>query len=379
MPGAGADSKSARRLLLLGGGHAHLSVLRALADRTPRGCSATLISPYARQLYSGMLPGWMAGLYPLEACAIPLEGLARRAGVHWLLDSATGLDLADRTVATLDGRRVEFDILSIDTGPLARLAQLPGAVEHAIAVRPIESFVLAWQGVMARWRGTRAPFRVVIVGDGAAAVELAFAARARARRESAAHVEVCVLGQGPLPMPGGARGLSRRLLDLLGEQGITWLGDRPARRIEPSCVVREGGGDVRFDACLVANGAAAPGWARSAGLATDERGFIKVDRCLRSLSHPGVFAAGDVASLQDERPKSGVYAVRAGPILADNLLAACGGAALRVWRAQRRSLGLLSLGDGRAVAAWAGLSAHGAWVWRWKDRIDRAFVGRFAP
>jgi NADH dehydrogenase FAD-containing subunit len=98
---------------------------------------------------------------------------------------------------------------------------------------------------------------------------------------------------------------------------------------------------------------------------------------LRSVSHPQVFAAGDVAAYADTRPKSGVFAVRAGAALAGNILAACNGTAPTEWHPQRRALYLVSTGDARAIASWGAWSAGGRWVWAWKDWIDRRFVRRY--
>ena len=109
----------------------------------------------------------------------------------------------------------------------------------------------------------------------------------------------------------------------------------------------------------------------------DGPGFIRVDRELRSLSHRNVFAAGDVAAYADARPKSGVYAVRAGPALSRNLRAFCEDRPLQPWTPQRRALYLISTGARHALGTWGAWSWSGRWVWRWKDRIDRAFMRRF--
>ena len=132
------------------------------------------------------------------------------------------------------------------------------------------------------------------------------------------------------------------------------------------------------DAVLLALGAAAPRWLAGSGLALDERGFVATGPTLQSVSHPEVFAAGDVATRTDApHPKSGVHAVRAGPPLAANLRRWLMGEALRVHTPQARTLYLLSCGERRAIASWGGWSAEGRWVWRWKDHIDRAFVARY--
>jgi selenide,water dikinase len=371
-----AAAGATRHLLLVGGGHAHLNLLARLATEPVPGWQVTLLSPHSRQIYSGMLPGWLAGHYAIDDCAISLTALAARGRIEFVRSEGVGLDLLRNEVTAADGQRLPFDLLSVDTGSEPALAGIDGAAQHALPVRPIEGFVAAWPGIAARWSAA-VTFEMVVVGSGAAAIELAFAIQQRAVREGAARVRVSLVGRDPVPLAGAAPRASRRLSTMLTERGIRWHGSRTAVRIERDAVVFADGAPLPFDACVVSTGAAAPRWPAQAGLATDKAGFIRVDRTLRSVSHPQVFAAGDVAAYADARPKSGVFAVRAGPHLADNLLAACGAGTARKWHPQRRALYLISSGDGQALATWAGWSASGAWVWRWKDRIDRRFVERY--
>lgn len=158
---------------------------------------------------------------------------------------------------------------------------------------------------------------------------------------------------------------------------MTWLGERRGVRVAAGRIDFEHGPSQGFDACLVVTGAAAPAWPRAAGLATDERGFIRVGPTLQSVSHPQIFAAGDVAAYAEARPKSGVYAVKAGPVLAGNLRAVSEGRSPTAWTPQERALYLISTGNRHALAAWGRWSIGGDWVWKWKDRIDRGFVRRF--
>jgi selenide,water dikinase len=132
------------------------------------------------------------------------------------------------------------------------------------------------------------------------------------------------------------------------------------------------------DASLLVTGAAAPAWPAASSLACDENGFIRVSPTLQSTSHPFVFAAGDVAAYADPRPKSGVFAVRAGPVLANNLRSAFTGKTMQRWAPQKKALYLISTGKRHALAAWGTLNTSGEWVWRWKDRIDRRFMQRFS-
>ncbi len=366
-----------KQLVLIGGGHAHVHVLATLARESFAGTEITLISPYARQIYSGMLPGWISGFYTIEECALSLDALARRAGIRFVQTSCDSLDLTDRQARCANGETIPFDYASIDSGPVADLAELAGATEHGLPVRPIEGFVAAWPGLLENALLHGDGFNLAIIGDGAAAVELAFALQARFASEDLRAARLTLIGRNPLPLPGFPLRLRRTVSRLLGERGITHLGRRRAVALLPGQVQLEDGSQLCADVTLIATGAAAPMWPATSGLTTDTAGFIRVGPTLQSLSHACVFAAGDVAAYVDARPKSGVFAVRAGPPLAANLRAVCSGQTLIPWQPQKRALYLLSTGNKYALATWGGFSASGAWAWRWKDRIDRRFMAQF--
>lgn len=355
-----------KRLLLLGGGHAHLQVLRAFAAQRPDGAELRLVTPHARLWYSGMLPGWVAGHYAQDECTVPLAALARRAGVTLLEAEAVGLDAAARRVVLADGRVLGYDLLSLDTGGVADTAALAGAAAQGLALRPVEAFVARWQAA--------APQRLAVVGGGAAGVELALAAAWRWRGQAAVGL-VCGAAGLLADHPPGVRERMRRAAARLGVA----LHEQRGAAVEPGGVRLADGTLLGADLVLLALGVAAPPWLRGSGLALDAQGFVATGATLQSLSHPEVFAAGDVASRADHpRPRSGVHALRAGTPLARNLRAALAGAPLQPYVPQRRALNLLSCGARHAVANWGPFAAEGAWVWRWKDAIDRRFVARHA-
>ncbi|MBX3667941.1 MAG: FAD-dependent oxidoreductase [Rhodocyclaceae bacterium] len=364
-----------KRLILAGGGHAHLAVLAELARLRPADVEVVLLSPYARQIYSGMLPGWMAGHYTLDQIAIPLPPLAAAAGAKFVETAVSGLDVGQRGVLTRDGASFEYDLLSLDIGPAAPPAL---AAPNCLSVRPIEGLVEAWpQWLDAARAAPERNFRIAVAGAGAGGLELAFAMAARAAAEGLVQVHVSLVGTDPEPVPGLPRRLRRKALRLLDRRDITWIGGRQVEQAGECGLALAGGTLLAAERMLMATGAAAPDWPAAAGLAVDAGGFVRVGPDLQSLSHPGIFAAGDIAALPDPRPKSGVYAVRAGPPLAANIIAALNGSPTRPWVPQTRALYLISTGRRHALAAWGGLAWSGAWVWRWKDRIDRSFVARY--
>ena len=369
-----------KRLVLLGGGHAHVFVLQALAREPLPGVETVLVTPFDRQVYSGMVPGVVAGHYAVDEAVIPLPPLVRQARVRHLATSAVGMDAQARQVRLADGSVLDYDVLSVGTGAVADRDAIPGAREHALFVRPMEHFLQLLDRLRARCASGAVD--LVVIGGGAAGFELSLAL-AHALGEGrpgvgAGGARVALVTGGGDPLSNYPPGVVARGLRALQRQRVTVLRGL-CTGIEPGAVILGQGTRVACDAPVVAVGAAAPSWLQGSGLALDGRGFIATGATLQSTSHPEVFAAGDVASRADAaHPKSGVYAVRAGPALALNLRRALAGGELLPHAPQQRTLNLLSCGDRHAIASWGRWSAEGRWVWRWKDRIDRAFIARFS-
>ncbi len=362
-----------KQLVLLGAGHAHVQVLKSLIEAPLTEVEVTLISPYGRQVYSGMLPGWVAGHYALEDCVIPLAPLVIKAGVQFRQTAALHIDFMSKEIHCANGDKVTFDLLSIDTGPVADLSMIPGAAEHAISIRPIEAFIESFQRIKNKIlaRSTGHKTRIVFVGAGAGGIELALAMQ----HAFSSGVAVTLIS-ATNTLPGS---VGPRLARMLAQQGVTMLSNQSASRIEHGAVHLLSGDIIEADIIIAATGATAAGWLGKSGLQTDKRGFVLVNDYLQSVSHENVFAAGDCATMINfVRPKSGVYAVRAGPPIARNLRHYLNNEALVAYAPQARSLYLVSTGDKYAIASWGNFALQGHWVWRWKDRIDRGFMAKYA-
>lgn len=373
-----------RRLLLLGAGHAHLHVLARLAVHHPADLQVTLITPHETQTYSGMVPGLVAGPYSRDEVQIPLAPLLQAARVRWLPGRCIGIDAtASRVTWRAEGdvapQTLNYDLLSIDTGAVLRPerldADMPGARTHALALRPIETFTALWPDVVALAR--QRALSLAVIGGGAAGIETVFAAAACLRREGVPGATFTLVTGGPEPAAGYRPGVRERVLRRLRREGIQVLRE-PCVGIDAQGVHLGNGALLRCDVPLLAIGTHAPAWLQGSGLALCEQGHLLVNEYQQSVSHPNVFAAGDVATRSDApHARSGVYAVRAGPPLAHNLFAALLQQPLKAHRVPRHTLNLLSCGPGHAIASWGPLHAEGAWVWRWKDRIDQRFVRSF--
>lgn len=360
-----------KRLLLLGAGHAHVHVLKTLGESPLGNADVTLVTPYTRQVYSGMLPGWIAGHYQIDECVIPIAPLAKRAGVVLRLTAASSIDVARNVVTCTNGEEISFDAVSIDTGPVANLSMVRGAAEHAIALRPIESFIEAMTSLKERIAKSPTRMNIAFIGAGAGGIEVALALQ----HAFADRVAITLISAAST-LPGT---VGPRLARIMQARGVRVLAGVAASRIESDGVYLANGEVVKADVIIAATGASAAHWPRESALACDTAGFILTNQYLQSISHPHVFAAGDCATMQNiSRPRSGVYAVRAGPPLAENLRRYLSGESLTPYMPQARSLYLISTGSKHAIGSWGNFTWAGDWVWRWKDRIDRGFMARYS-
>ena len=371
-------------IVLVGAGHAHVAVLRMFGMNPVAGVRLTLITRQVHTPYSGMLPGLVAGHYEFDDAHIDTGPLSRFAGARLYQSEVIGFDLAGRRVLCSDRPPVAYDVLSIDIGSTPSAFDLPGVSDHAIPVKPIDQFISRFEAARQRILASHGRARIVIVGGGAAGVELTLALHQRLRRDVAAagldpnglSFDLITAGCSIVPvLPAGARSTLERIV---AERGIRLHTDVRVTAINAQRLQLSRGEAIEFDAIFWTTQAAAAPWLKSTDLTLDASGFISIDDTLQSVSHPGVFAAGDVASMTNHNlPKSGVYAVRQGRYLADNLRRLVAGKPLLRYRPQRAALYLISTGERYAVGARSGVSFAGAWAWRWKDRIDRRFMAKF--
>lgn len=368
-----------RRLLLVGGGHAHVEVLRRFGLRPEPNVEITLINAGRHTVYSGMLPGLIAGHYGWRACFIDLEVLARFANARLLRDIATGLDLERKLVHCADAAEVAYDIVSIDVGSVANANTVPHSERHGLLVKPVQRFLSAWDGLVHEAGG--AELAIAIVGAGAAGVELCLSMQHRLRQRGPDNrAQFSLITLTPDILPDHNPRVRCRMERVLRARGVIIKTNSHVVGVDERKLELEDGSSLPADRAVWATGPAAPRWLGASGLRTDERGFVLVNDSLQSLSHADVFAAGDIATMANHpRPKSGVYAVRQGPPLADNLRAVLRGEPLRTYEPQPVALQLITTGERNAIGSWGSLCAEGHWVWRWKDAIDRRFVARYRP
>ena len=374
------------RVVLVGGGHAHVQVLRRMMMRPWPEARVTVVLDTPVAVYSGMVPGFVAGQYRVSELEMDVVPLARLAGAEVVLAPAVGVDPEARRIR-LEGRPpLAYDFASFDIGSTVAGLDLPGVRERARATRPIARLVRELGSLFDSFLAHRAdrPYEVVVAGGGAGGVELAFTVRERllgvVERSEIARPPAVTLLQGlPEILPGFPASLAVRVRRNAAARGITIRTGAVVAAAEEGRVRLESGESVPADCLIWAVGAGSLAVFGDSGLPLDDRGFVLTRPTLRTVGDPRLFAVGDCATLRDwpRTPKAGVYAVRQGPVLAENLRRAVAGRPLRRYRPQPDFLTLLNLGDGTALGAKWRRSFEGRPVMRLKDRIDRKFMRKF--
>ncbi len=376
-------SPIAKELLLIGGGHSHVLVLRMLAMNPIPGLQITLISPAVKTPYSGMLPGVVAGHYEEDDIHIDLVPLCRFAGARFVQTGVTGLDPAKQLVKC-DGRPdFSYDILSIDIGITPSTDDVPGAADNVIPVKPIDQFLDRWDAFRERVVSNEVN-SVGFVGAGAGGVELCLAVQHRLetdinRNREQAIPALHLFHDGSVFLKEYTPRIQDRFKKVMEGRKIRIWPNFRVERIVNKTLHSIKGEQIQLDEIFWVTAAAPQSWLKATGLKLTDSGFIEVSDTLQSINYPNIFAVGDIAHVSRyPRPKAGVYAVRQGPPLEGNIRRLLLGKSPLPFKPQSEFLSLISTGDKSAIAHRNGLSLSGRWVWQWKNWIDQRFMKRFS-
>jgi len=367
-----------QNLVLIGGGHSHAILLRMWQLHTLADVRLHLLNDTEKTPYSGMLPAHVAGLYTYEETHINLPPLAQSAQAEFYNDQAVGLDLKHRQVLCLNRPPLTFDKLSIDIGSTPATFTVPGAKEYTVPAKPVSKFLQHWYQFLETVEANpQQPRTLAIVGGGAGGVELALNMQQHLQKISD-HISIHLFQRDQELLRDKGKWVRQHLASLLQKRGVKLHLGEPVSEVFPNKLICDSGLVLETDIIFWVTQASAPTWIQESGLATDERGFILVNDYLQSISHPFVFAAGDIATLKHHpRPKAGVFAVRQGKPLFQNLQRTILGKPLKPYHPQKNYLSLIGTGDQSAIASWGNFGFHSPLLWRWKDHIDRKFMAQF--
>lgn len=359
----------------MGGGHAHLYSLRRGTEFVRRGAEVVLVAPQRYHYYSGMGPGLLSGRYRPEEARVDVSALAIETGCGFLPDRVVSVDAGARLLRLEGGQALRYDLVSFNTGSRVPTERLPGAADEATVVKPIENLERLRERLLRKRAG--GPARVLVVGGGPGGVEIAGNLWLLAR-EGASPLEITVCEKADRLLPGLPARAGALALRSLRARGIVVRTGVGLERLEGGAARATSGEVLGYDEAVLTVGIVPDDLYRLSGLPAGPDGGLLVDEFLRSSQYPEIFGGGDCVHFGPRPlPRAGVYAVRQGPVLFRNLLATLEGKPLEPFRPQHRYLLILNLGDGNGLAVWGGLTAHGRWALRWKDRLDRSFLRPF--
>lgn len=369
-----------QHVLLVGGGHAHAVALRALWRKPPASSiRIALVNPSTHNMYSGALPGVIAGHWQAGVIGVDLPSLCSKAGVTFIEDSVTCLDPDKKTALTATGRTISYGLLSLDIGSGIRPIDAESCNERVVPIRPIGSFLSKWHDTLKAIQNGKRPPSVMIIGAGLAGIEIALAVQFRLKAMFGPDAQTILIERGDTIAKSTHTALRTRLILALQRADISVLTKTRLLSCE-SGTIRLSDGRL-FEAALIVNcaGSAPHDWLSETGLATHD-GRISVDACLRSASHPHILAAGDTAWFSPETvAPAGVFAVRAGPVIAENIRRYSRHEPFCEFHPQADYLKLVSLGEKRAIAEKYGIAFEGSWAWQIKKWIDFSFLQAHTP
>jgi selenide,water dikinase len=367
----------AKMLVLVGAGNAHLVFLKRWGMRPLPGVAVTLVTEFPVIPYSAMVPAHIAGDYSYDEVTIDLVRLCQAVKVRLVIGKVTGIDRMGRRVLVEGRPPLAFDAASLNLGSIPQCPANLLAEESSWFLRPLGVLLAKIDALDRELKRSPRPFHLVVVGGGASGCELALALQKRLGGHAGFRLTLLQGDQRLLPQ-FPAR-VARAFEGAFAQRGMDFRLNARVTAGTAGTLQLEGGDRLACDAVLWATNAAPPALLRDSGLALDAGGFLQVNQTLQTVNDPALFGTGDCVAFPayPALPRNGVYAVRQGAVLFDNLGAFLRERPLRPFRPQRICLVLLSTADGKAVLNYGPFSwkSRGS---RWlKDRIDRAWIWKF--
>jgi len=377
-------------LVLLGGGHANIQVLKMLAMNPIGGLRITLISDQTHSPYSGMIPGYLAGYYSYEECHFDLRRICEELGQRFIKAKIIGIDPQRKKIRLENRVEVGYDCASINVGiaPKSIENSSEEAALKLIPLKPISRFIAHWERLIAdlkAYKG-RKSLQIAVVGAGASGVEISIILKMLIDQHNW-NAEVSLIHRHEFLVSAQDISAQRRLSKTLEELDIKVFKNTQAlKEQENGLVLKDDNGLIQtkdFYRVLTATQAVAPQWFTHSDLPVSPDGFVKVNKNLLVENEHGLFAAGDCIHFSPSPlKKAGVYAVRQGRVLEHNIRAFfTGKSALKTFHPKKNVLSLITIGERKALVHQDSASIL-RWMWPsllWtvKDGIDRRFMKRF--
>jgi NADH dehydrogenase FAD-containing subunit len=368
-------TKASKKLVLIGGGHAHVYLLHKLRFKKPSDFSIIMISLSDRQYYSGMASAFLEEVYIEKDIYFDLKALCLKSGVTFIQNRVTGINKEDRKISMSNGDTLNFDILSLDTGSIMKDDGIHGINEFAEKIKPLTNLSKIKNDLIHEMKDH---YCIVIVGGGAAGVEISLSLRALARKLKK-DVRIIILNRGSIILKDSIYSARKKALNRLQQMNIEILCNRKIIAVNSTEIELQDKEFIEYDYLVWATGPASDPLYRKSGFTTDSKGYILVNKYLQSVDCPFIFGAGDCISLENNNhiPKSGVFAIKEAPFLYNNIFKYINNIRLRKYIPQKYYLSVIYMGDKKGLLQYYNFSLYGTLSWLIKYYIDRKFMKNF--
>ena len=365
----------AKIIVLVGGGHAHVYFIKKFAKVRNQGVRVKLISPSKKQYYSGMASAFIEDIYNEDEISFDLPKLCEKSGIDFIEGCVGKIDKSGQKVFLENGDSISFDILSLNIGSQVAGQSLDGIQEYGLTVKPLTNLLKIKSTLQ---NMATKSLDVVIIGAGAAGVEMGLAIRSYSDKMGG-NINIRIVNSGQYILKDYKDSVSKKVLDRLSKSKIELCLNERIISASENVVVTQNHNKFSFDLLILASGTAASSSIKKSGFRVDEKGYMLINPYLQSVDHPYIFGVGDCVAFEDYSyvKKVGVYAIKEAPILWDNVLGYIGNRELKKYIPQKKYLSIISLGKKQGILYYKGLIIKGNLAWKIKDFVDRSFMERF--
>lgn len=367
-------------LVFIGGGHSHAIALKLWGRKSVLGVKVTLISNVKNTTYSGMLPGYLGGYYNYEETHINLEKLAKFAQIKLIIDLVIDIDINNKKILCQSGNQVDFDLVSIDIGSTPKNSDIEGANLYTIPAKPVNFLLEKWQEIIDKTEQNKDKLLTLnIIGGGAGGIELAINIHRKLSTILVSDkLKINLIHKREKILSNQNEWVSDKLTKILKNKNINLYLNTTVKTVNQDNIITESGLKIPADHHFLVTQASAPLWLKNSSIFTDKDGFILIKDTLQSINYDFIFATGDIATMINyPRPKAGVFAVKQGKPLYENICDFLNNKPLKSHHPQKHYLNIIGTGNDSAVAMWGYLGWESPILWHWKKYLDNTFMKQF--
>lgn len=353
-----------KNLLLAGGGHGHINILKKLIKSPLKDINITLITDYGRQYYSGMISGFVEGIYTEDDISFDVRELAKRANVNYVEEKIILID-KNKQVVTTENNEYNYDFLSINLGSIANV-NFSVDDNGVLNVKPISELIETKESFLKKGFKDEVK-KIYFIGGGASGVELAFSFK-----KAFKNFDITIITSGEILENFNEKSRTK-VKKILKKKNIKLIEGEQVRKIEEHVIETENA-KFEFDYVFLTSGFKGVD-VKYIDFDVDDRNYVTVDE--RLMVDQNIFAMGDSANIYKypNLPKAGVFAIREAPILLENLMSALRNSGdKKSYEPQLKYLQILNCGGKKAIMNYGKFSFYGRLSWWLKDKIDRKYM-----